>query len=197
MRQDGSVNVVSIRTHTPPIASTSVKAVKLPREGFMKASGILIRNLKAQKVKQTQVGKFVAWFLNRGKRIVTIQECAEFLSSIIIDKDITDKRVQGIITLARKTLEEKKGMSIWNVRGEGYRIASEKEKAVFLCRTTRTVLKNAERAARLYVITDKKLIPQAVQEVYGNPAKAQLLYKDSHRKLQMIMASQKALIHGN
>lgn len=150
----------------------------------LKASKMILRNMKSKKEKATKVGAFVGWFLKHGSgRTVPLMEVAKFLASILPGIDITDRTVSQYIGHARDVLEARKGKSIWNVRGEGYRIASEKEKAIYLVRHTKRTLRYADRAARLYMITDKRLIPDAVQEVFGSKAKAQALLSDSNSKL--------------
>ena len=113
------------------------------------------------------------YLITKGDKIVTKEDIAKYIAPIMKKDEITIGDVTRVIVHARAYLEEKKTRTIWNVRGEGYRIATEKEKAIFLLRTARTTIKWASRAQRLHAITDKKLIPEAREYVFGSADKAQ------------------------
>lgn len=166
-------------------------------ERVKKVSALIRKNIQAREVKENNLGRFASWFLVAGRtKLVSIMECAKAIANINPDIDVTDKTVQGYISQIRRVLEHKKGVSIWNVKGEGYRIATEPEKAIFLVKGTHRVLKLAERVSRLYVITDKKLIPGAINTVFGSKEKARIMLKGSNRSLGMICSSQKLLTNG-
>lgn len=159
-------------------------------------SKILLKNLRAKKEAEGQLAKFVSWFLKVGqKKIVSKMDIAQFLSGYMIG-DITDARVGFMVTQARRILEDRKGMSIWNVKGEGYRIATEKEKAKFLVFHTNRALKAAERVTRLYVCTDRRLIREAIDEKFGSQAKASGLVHSYERQLLAICSTQKLITNG-
>ena len=158
-------------------------------------SKLILKNLKSSEAKKNNVGKFVAWFLKSGKgKIVTQMDIAKFLSSIV-DRDITDRTVSSFITHGREVLENKKAMSIWNIRGEGYRLATEKEKAIFLVRHTRKTLKYADRATRLYLITDHRMLPDAVKSVFGTKEKARGLIRQYENQLLAICNGQRRIAY--
>ena len=164
------------------------------------ASALIKSTRRSQMMRQiadNNVGKFTGWFLERGKKSpVAIIACAKFLATIMPDRDITESTVRNFICSARKVLENKKGMSIWNVSGKGYRIATENEKAIFLVRHAHKTIKHAERANRLYVITDRKLIPGAVEKVFGSKAAAQRQLAGYSKSLGMICNPKLLLTNG-
>ena len=161
------------------------------------ASALIRRNMQAKSERQNNVGKFTAWFLKTGKsNLVSLIECARFLHSIIPGLDITDRTVAGYVTHARRVLEQKKGMSIWNIKGKGWRIATENEKAIFLVKTTHRTLKNAERVQVLYGCTDRRLIPDALVQVFGSKEKAKQMLQGSSNTLKSICNSQRLLTNG-
>lgn len=134
------------------------------------------------------MGQFISWFLKNGKtKSHSVMDLAKVLSGILPkDRDITEGTVRMYVSNARNVLETKKGMTIWNTPGEGYRLATEKEKALFLVRSTKRTLKMAQRSTRLYAITDKRLIPDAVKQVYGSRRDAHLLVGDYSKQLLAI-----------
>lgn len=129
---------------------------------------------------------FGEWFLKAGKkRVLTHNDCAEFLSKLL-DKDITFTDLRSYICQARFYLEANYKSSIWNVRGEGWRVATEEEKAIFLIRTARGAISRAQRTVNLYNITDEKHIEMAVTKVFGKASNAQARIAEYQGKFNML-----------
>ena len=136
--------------------------------------------------------KFNEWFFEHGKgEVLSHEKCGEYLAKQL-NRDITMNLLRSYVGSAREHLERNKGVTIWNVLGKGWRIATEKEKAIHLIRSARTTIKWGERAVRLYEITEHKLIPDAIKYVFGSSAKAMEQVKGYEHKFKALFGSNNA-----
>ena len=138
-----------------------------------------IRKAKGSEREDTNIEKFSAWLMRKGREMVSVEECAEFLSAVVEeDTEITERIVRGYISSARVDMETHHGKTIWCEKHAGkgddvkkYRIATEQEKAVFLVRRAKSWIRSGEGVVRLHQITDLKLIPAAQEIVFKNSSK--------------------------
>lgn len=127
----------------------------------------------SKKEREKVCDTFAKWFSTQGNRVVSHQEIADFIHERLPNNEINAANIANYIGQARRFMEKNYGKTIWNIRGEGWRIAKEPEKAIFLVRSTRNVLKHADRAKDLHDITDKKYLAEAQEYVFGSSARAQ------------------------
>lgn len=143
-------------------------------ESLLSKSAIKNTRLRYQK-DRTVAEKMAKWFLAVGAsgRIITAEEIGkELLRHSNEGKVVRRSDVTATISNMREVLEINNNKSIWNVRGEGWKLASEHEKAVHLIREARTTIKRANRCNRLFLIVDKKELPKAIGKVFGTSQKA-------------------------
>ena len=73
--------------------------------------------------------------------------------------------VTAFISGAREYLETNKNCTVWTIPGRGWRASTKIETAKYCGKTIRKTIAWAERARRVFVITDKKLLHHAIREV--------------------------------
>lgn len=112
------------------------------------------------------VETFAKWMAKQSG-VVTKVAAAKFLATYT-RVDVTESILTRYITMAREYLEHYHGKTLWNVRGEGWRVATEKQKAIMLVRSVRTTVRYAQRSMRLRAITKPDLIAGAVGTVVGS-----------------------------
>lgn len=143
---------------------------------------------KLQKVneRERQAPKFAEWLYKNGsKKTLSHNDCAEMLAKML-DKDITNPLLAAYVTIARLYLETTYKATIWNVRGEGWRVATEEEKAIYMIRSARNAISRAQRTVRLYSITEEKYIPGAVEKVFGKYSNAKERIKEYQNKFNSL-----------
>ena len=124
--------------------------------------------------REENVAKFAKWFISWAKtRVVRKEECANFIAKLTPERDITNGQVCSFISEAKRIVERNLDVTIWNIHGEGWRIASKLETAVVMYRSAKKTVRYAERTADLYSLTDKKQLPEALKIVFKNSPKAQ------------------------
>ena len=84
------------------------------------------------------------------------------------DKPVTADQLGSILCQARKHMELTHGVTLWNVRGIGWRSASPKETAYYGMSSTKKLLVLGDRVRRLSDIVDRKYIPEAFEKVFGS-----------------------------
>jgi DNA-binding winged helix-turn-helix (wHTH) protein len=85
-----------------------------------------------------------------------------------VGKPITNGDVNRMVTMVRKELELGKRTTIINIRNHGYKLANPKELAMTTARWVKRSVMYADRTYRLVDITDRKMIPGALREVFGD-----------------------------
>lgn len=99
-------------------------------------------------------------------RVVTMDDCADEIKKLRNTNVRTKEyEVRGFISHARTFLEKERNCTIWNLRGQGWRISNKWETAKCTRQSISRTLSHAERTRRLITITDKKLLSRAIQEI--------------------------------
>ena len=146
---------------------------------------VLAKEMITSKVnkKAENLDKFYKWFVERAKKgIVSKVSCAEFIAALNPKRDITLGFVSGYILEIKRQIEARMKTTIHNTRGEGWSIATPKQTAVTLIRTAKKTVRYADRTVVLYGLTDKKLIPGAVHEVFGKEPKEKALLEEYNER---------------
>lgn len=129
---------------------------------------------KQGKQRMYSAGQLGEYILAHGKtRILDKEELAKQLSAFLGGNKVTEQGLRSTVCMAREYLERTHGKTIWNIRGEGWRMASEDEKAVYLVSCAKRTIRFADRTRRIYEVTDKRLIPGAMKKVFGTTERAQ------------------------
>jgi len=112
------------------------------------------------------------WIYKQGDRVLSAKEIGERIK-IYRQQDgdkrpVTVEQLGTMLCQARKYCELNHRLTIWNVRGIGWRIATPRETAYYGMATTKKLLVLADRTRRLADIVDRKYIPEAFEHVFGN-----------------------------
>jgi hypothetical protein len=83
-------------------------------------------------------------------------------------RNVTVDQLNSILCQARKHCELTYKLTIWNVHGQGWRIATPRETAYYGMAATKKLLVLADRTRRLCDIVDRKYIPEAFEQVFGS-----------------------------
>jgi hypothetical protein len=106
------------------------------------------------------------------KEVLSAKEIAQKIKSFREqDRDfrsVTQDQCQTILCQARKHVELTYRLTIWNVHGQGWRLATPKETAYYGMASTKKLLVLADRTRRLADIVDKKYLPEAFEHVFGS-----------------------------
>ena len=141
--------------------------------------------------REENINKFSKWFIPLAKtRVVRKEECANFIAKLTPERDITNGQVCSFISEAKRIVERELGVTIWNIHGEGWRIASKLETAVVMYRSAKKTVRYAERTADLYSLTDKKHLPEALKKVFNNSPKAQRELTEYNSKFKKLFKSE-------
>jgi hypothetical protein len=82
------------------------------------------------------------------------------------DVPVTQDQLMGWITRTRAYLETEKGVTLFNIKGLGYKVADASECALYSMFTLRRVVRLADRTYRLVDIVERKYIPSAFKKVF-------------------------------
>lgn len=127
-----------------------------------------------------------SYFIKSGNKLVTKMEIAKILHAENPKLSVSHARVSMTICDAREYLEINHNKTLQNVVGEGWRIATPKEQAIYLVRQVKRVTKHAERVRRVYNATDKALIPDAVKQVFGTTKHGQKHITDTANRFKAL-----------
>lgn len=112
------------------------------------------------------------WIHKNGDKVLSAKEIAGRIKDYRAQDQsfgpVTQDQVQSILCQARKHCELTFKLTIWNVRGQGWRIATPRETAYYGMHSTKKLLVLADRVRRLVDIVDKKYIPEAFDKVFGS-----------------------------
>lgn len=99
-------------------------------------------------------------------RILSRERCAMKIGQLRSNKGpVTYGAVTSFISGAREYCENNFNCTIWTIPSVGWRCSNDIETARYCGKTLRKTLAWAERARRVYLITDKKLIHHMIREV--------------------------------
>jgi len=112
------------------------------------------------------------WFLSLGKDVADKKRIASKIKSLRTlhlrdEKHITEEHVNRMVTEVRRWLELKHRTTIVNIRNVGYKIANPDELAITTAKWVKRSIMYADRTYRLVDIVDRKKIPNAIREVFG------------------------------
>ena len=112
------------------------------------------------------------WFLSLGKDIADKRRVATKIKALRSthykdERLITEEHVNRMISESRRWLELKHRTTIINIRGLGYKLASPDELALTTAKWVKRSIMYADRTYRLVDIVDRKKIPNAIREVFG------------------------------
>ena len=117
--------------------------------------------------------------------VLTWDAASKFLASLL-DKDVKYSDTLQWISKARLYCEKEKRCTLWNVRGLGWRVADDRETAVYYGKCMRRTIASAERTCSLQAIVKQQYIPDALREVLrGAEGGARSLVKTRQRYLEV------------
>lgn len=137
--------------------------------------------MKVQLDQDRQIRYFADWLMDTtegAKRLVPEAEIAEQIKSIrkrfnsrYAKERVHAGHVYSWITRARIVLEQENGLTLWNVWGTGYRVATPQETAIFAMRRLKSVVTQARRVSNLVEMVEPKYLPEAFRQVFYHAAK--------------------------
>ena len=84
-------------------------------------------------------------------------------------------------------MEKKHGKTIYCMRGKGYKIASEEEKALYFAQSCKRTLASLDRAKTLHSITDKRYLPDAIKRVFKNDENVKRIVDSSYADIRLLL----------
>ena len=149
--------------------------------------------------RMTQAEKLTKWFLKegRGGELLDKMTVVRALAGLVeAGTTITNNTLSVHVSNVRDILETRHGKTLWNIPGQGWKLANEKEKAIMCVRNARKTIMFADRTRRLLVCTETKEIPQAVKAVFGSSKKAQEVVRDYSKTARLLFGRSLLLTDG-
>lgn len=107
------------------------------------------------------------WFYRHGVReIIPYSAIGQEIKRLRKKGNVTQAEVGHAVSMCRIDMELTKGTTIVNVRGRGYKVATPKELAIYSAKCGKRTIHWADRTWRALEITDRKLLPSAVRQVF-------------------------------
>lgn len=112
--------------------------------------------------------QFAKWIFDAsdGFKVVSKQKIAQQISRLQNGSEVTDGKITSWIAKARLYCENHLGCTLWNMPGEGWRRSTERETAVYYCKSIKKTIAWADRTRSLQSITRREHIPSAMKEVF-------------------------------
>jgi hypothetical protein len=123
-------------------------------------------DIQAGKIK---IGEVVGEYMyhNRERSSLTHEEIAGVIQQARRNgQPVLSEQIHGAVCKARSYLELNYRVTIWNLRGYGFRVATPDELAMYTARSVRRTITMADRTVRLTDIVDRKRMPQALRIVF-------------------------------
>lgn len=139
------------------------------------------------------------YFLKSGGKVLTYKAISEEMKAIKKSReDVSFGSLYDAICKVRERLEVAHGLTLWNEKGVGYKLASPKQTALFGLRLVKRMVVLAGRTERIVPIIDRKYVPEAFEEVFGK-AEGQLkqLHTNGKRFLKVWADNRKLLENTN
>ena len=116
----------------------------------------------------TLSAQFAKWIYEASKngQVISKQAIAKQISRLKSGSTVTQGNVSSWIAKARFYCEQHLGCTLWNIPGEGWRVANSRETAVYYCKSVKKTIAWADRTLNLQAITDRREIPYAIKEVF-------------------------------
>ncbi len=116
---------------------------------------------------QSPTEMFAKWIYNASKNghVISKARITREICSIS-GRIVTENNVTSWVSKAREYLEEHMDCTLWNVPGEGWRISTKRENAVYYAKSVKKTIAWADRTTRLQLISDRRDIPGALREVF-------------------------------
>lgn len=131
--------------------------------------------------------KLAEYMLKHGaKTVLKKEDIAQVLSDLQGGKEVTEANLRCYVCIGREYAESKHGKTFWNIRGVGWRVADEQEKAIYTVRCARSTIKWADRTRRIYAVTQKSLVPGAMKKVFGSNEAGQAKIEDYNEKFRQL-----------
>lgn len=112
--------------------------------------------------------QFAKWIYDAssGGRIISKMKIAEQIRRLKDGAEVTEANITSWIAKARLYCEEHLGCTLWNVPSEGWRVSTERETAIYYCKSVKKTISWADRTRSLQAITKREHIPGAIKEVF-------------------------------
>lgn len=116
----------------------------------------------------TLTDNFARWIYETSKNgtIVSKQRIAREIHTIRNGQVVTESNVRSWIGKARVYCERQLGCTLWNIPGEGWRVATKRETAIYYLKCVKKTISWADRTCNLQAIADRREIPGAIKEVF-------------------------------
>ena len=117
--------------------------------------------------KNTLTAQFAKWIYEYTKegKLASKLQCAKTISRLKEGEEVNELDVTRYISLARIYCEGNLNCSLWNVRGEGWRVGTKFETAMTYVQCARKTIAWAYRTQNLSTIVERKYIPEAIKAV--------------------------------
>ena len=112
--------------------------------------------------------QFAKWIYeaSEGGKVVSKARIAQQISRLRDGASVTENHVTSWIAKARLYCENHLGCTLWNIPGEGWRQSTERETAIYYCKSVKKTIAWADRTLSLQAITKRQHIPYAIKEVF-------------------------------
>ena len=90
----------------------------------------------------------------------------DLTSSSKAGRPVTEEELRKVVSETRSYLESHHKTTLYNVRGQGYKIATPEEVALYTAKFFKRTILYADRTYRLVEIVDRKYIPSALRTVF-------------------------------
>lgn len=116
----------------------------------------------------TPTDQFARWIYETSKNgtVISKQRIAREMHTIKDGAKINEAMVTSWIAKARLYCETQLNCTLWNIPGEGWRVASQRETAIYYCKCVKKTIAWADRTLNLQAISDRREIPGAIKEVF-------------------------------